>query len=403
MIIKNARIYTKDSEKTVDILIDSGKIQKISDRIDINSHEIIDIKEMSLLPGIVDLNVRVRDDKLNPKNLENLSKKAIRSGVTTFVLNSYDGLESGTTIELLSEMLKNFIPDIFLTISGTNSEKRLNDIAILINNGAKVIKDHSDIDSNLIRRLMEYAVLKNTPMFWFCEDDTLNGNASMNDGRVSSNMGLPGNIKIGEISEVAKIVEFIKFYKAKTLLQTLSSSEAVEVAKSQDIDDLFVELAIHNLILDQSSCEQFNTYAKLRPPLRCEDQKNRLKTLLKSGKIDTLTSSHSPKSVLYKDVAFEDAKFGVDSLEIFFSLCYTHLVKSDVIDMYTLQKLISLNPSKIVGFSDIGQIKEGYKADLIVVDTEKEYIVDHIYSPYYDMKLSAKISKTIKNGVCVSL
>jgi dihydroorotase len=397
MLIKNGLIFDEQGSKSCDLLIKDGIIHKIGHNLT-SDGELLDADGKYLLPGIVDLNVRVRDDKLNPSNLRSLSQKAIRSGVTTFVLNSYDGLESGTTIDLLKEMLKSLIPDIYLSVSGTNSQNRLNDIAVLINNGAKVIKDHSDIDSNLIRRLMEYATLKNTPMFWFCDDDSINGNASMNEGKLSAKLGLPGNLKIAEMTEVAKVAEFAKFFGAKVLLQTLSAHESIDIAKKTPNENLFVEVAIHNLILDQSSCENFNTYAKLRPPLRCVEQKQKMRHYLQEDKIDTLTSSHSPKSVLFKDVAFEEAMFGVDSLEIVLPLCYTHLVQSGLISMHKLQTLISTNPAKIMGFDDIGKIEEGMRADLILFDPSVSHSVDNRYSPYFDMALFGKVLATIKDG-----
>jgi dihydroorotase len=391
MIIKNCKVVDETGEKKVDVKIEDGVIQKIADSID--GDEVIDANGMYLLPSVIDLNIRIKDDAFNIPNLDQLHTKAQNSGVGSFVLSprSNPRIESQTLMQLLSHEAKNY-PALRFAIKGIKDTK-LNDIATLCKYGINIIQEKSSVDNNLIRRIMQYVKMTDSIFFTFCQDPILNDGGIMNEGEYSFKLGIPGISKVGEISEVAKMVQMSKFFNVKTHFQALSTKESVDLVKDANDSQFSTEVSIHHLILDDSACDGFNTYAKLDPPLRSKSDKEELLDALREGKIDTITSLHSEKSIVYKDVPFSDAMFGIDSLEDFMKLCYTYLVKKGIISMYELTNLISKNPARVLGVDNFGEVKEGQVADLMLFNSDESSLNENKHSPYFGRTLYGSIEK----------
>lgn len=405
MLIKNGQVVTKDAVTKADLLIEDGVIQKIGSGFDVPSAcEVIDADGCYVMPGIVDLNVRIENDSFNLPNLDALCSATYRGGVTGFVLSPRFAplIENETLMQLLSGAVRVEHPTLTFAMKALRdaSLTELNNIAELNRYNVHVVQENSSINSNLIRRIMQYALMKDMHFFTFCENQDLNDGGVMHEGDVSFKLGMPGISKIGEISEVAKMVQMSMYYRVKTHFQALSTVEAVTLAydakaKNPNITN---EVSIHHLILDDSACDEFNTYAKLNPPLRCKNGKAALIQALQEGKIDMLTALHSPKSVLYKDVAFEEAKFGIDAIERYLSLCYTYLVKGGIISLERLTELISTNPAKIAGLHDSGEIKEGWAANVVLFDPDCVTNIGDTHTPYQGEKVEGCIRHTIYKG-----
>ncbi len=396
-LIKNARIAGLGEERQ-DILIHEGKIAKIGRAIDCGAcFEVIDAEGLVAFPGIVDLNVRVQDDKLTLPNLRKLYEAAGRGGVARFVLSPRVTplMENQTFQALLSGELRRDFPGMRLAIKALRDKEltKLNDISTLIKNGINIVQENSDINGNLLRRIYEYSKMHRNLFFVFCENKILNDSGVMNEGEVSFKLGLPGISKIGEISEVAKVAQMSLHYDVPTLFQALSTRRAVNLvadAKTR-FAQIYAEVPIHHLALDERACDGFNTYAKLNPPLRSPQDREELLAKLKEGKIDVLTALHSPKSVLYKDVAFAEAKYGTDAIEHYLTVAYTCLVKAGHIDWDRLAALMAKNPAEILGEEDVGEIAEGKEAAFVLFDPDKVWEVTDKTSPYRGRKLYGEI------------
>ncbi len=376
-LIKNAEIVYNGELVKKDLLIKDGKIEKISDKIENRDCEILDIDGLYLFPGLIDLNVRLLNDVLSKKNIDKLVKSAKKGGVTTAVITSdfSPRLDSSTLLDFIKSDIEKL--DLNLKITAPLVDEtgaKLNNIATLINNGASAIWTISSINSNLLKRGMQYAYMKNKPIFCFCYDESLDDKGLMNEGIVSSKLGLSGISKYSESVEVAKVSELSCEYNSKIVLQTLSTKRSLEIIQeSKKINpNIFSQVSIHHLIKNENSCDDFNTYAKILPPLRDEEERKALIEELKSGHIDTLTSAHSPKSVLYKDVAFKEALFGLGSIEEFFKLVYSYLVLKEGIDLTMLIEMLCEKPANILGLKNKGKIKEGYDADLFIFNPNKK-------------------------------
>ena len=401
MLIKNAVIFQEGDASVVDVLIESGKIMQIAPDIVKPDEEMIEAKGLYLLPGMIDLNVRLKDDILSKAHLERLKNKAKKSGVTSFALmpDFHPSVQSDTLMELLRHKAD---ASMVLAIKGVqeSDENRLNNISSLLSHGGAFIQEKSHINGNLLRRILQYAQMKEVPFFCFCDNPDLNDNGVMHEGEVSSSLGLAGISKVSEISEVAKVASMALYYESCVLFQSLSTAESLNIiARAKELyHDIYAEVSIFHLIFSDEACGDFNTLAKLYPPLRDESERKKLLLALKEGHIDVLTSLHAAKSRNSKDVAFNDATYGVDALEEYLPLCYSMLVREGVISMQRLITLLSLNPAKILGLSDCGAIKEGYVADLVLFDPQAFNRIEDKNSLLYGKEIWGEVRHTIKRG-----
>ena len=383
MLIKNAKIVLSDTVIDGDMRITKGVIEKISSDIEpLKDEKVIDAKSKYLLPKLVDTNVRLLDDTLNEKNLTNLLQKAKEGGVGEFVLidDFSPKIENATQLELLKSKTNN--KGVTLSVNSVNKESKLNNLANFINNRAKVIYTRSDIEGNLLVRVMQYAQMKGVPIFCFCEDESIKNRGVVNEGDISFKLGLPGILKITQISEVSKIVELATFFGVSVLFLGIYTSKSIQILRAVKKSNkrVYTEVALHNLLLNENECDDFNTYAKLISPLQEESERKKMIEQLKNGDIDIISSSHSPKSYIYKDVPFEDAKEGVDALGLTLKLGYTYLVKEGIISFSSFVKMVSENPAKVLGM-DVA-LKEGNKTDLILFDPNPKSIIDDESSLY---------------------
>jgi dihydroorotase len=386
-----------------DVWIESGKIKAIAPVIDQPNEEEIDGQGQWLLPGVIDLNVRLKNDTLTQKNLEMLARDAAKGGVSTCVImpDFSPRLDNETLLELLSAKLSSMPIALLLAAPlTTKASDTLNNLATLIKNGAVAIQGNSSVNANLTRRGIQYANMKHVPLLCNCYEPSLDDAGVMHEGDVSFRLGLPGISKIAEITEVAKMCEVSVHYGAKVVFQSLSTTRSLallEEARNRG-GKAYSEMSIHHLCKTDVCCDGFNTAAKIKPPLRDETEKNTLMECLRAGQVDTITSGHSPRSVLYKDVAFEEASFGVHAVSDLLSLTYTYLVKTGAIDMQKMIRLLSTTPASILGLSQKGSIAAGYDADMVLFDPNASWTMAEKGSIYAGEVFFGKVNATFVAG-----
>jgi dihydroorotase len=407
ILIKNAKILLENGTAISDVLIENGKIKSIEKNIQLKEDvKVIDANGAYLLPGLIDLNVRLANSELHKDSLNKLTKTSLHGGVTTSVImpDFRPRLDSSTLLEHFMLKAENEEADLHVAAPLVNvDEDRLNNIATLLKNGATAIWAKSSINSNLLRRGIQYAKMKNAPLFCECYDANLDDDGVINEGQVSFRLGLSGISKLSESSAVAKVAEIASSYNVKIVFKSLSTKRSIDIVKNykKHCKDMYSEVSIHHLCKNDESCDGFNTYAKTHPPLREESE--RLAILDELASIDVLTSAHSPRSVVYKDVSFEDAAFGIGSIEEYLSICYTYLVKSDIISMGRLMQMCSKTPAKILGLENCGKIEIGFRADMVLFDEKESQVINNKTSIYNKEKLFGKVLAVFKNGKIIEL
>ncbi|EHY1152881.1 metal-dependent hydrolase [Campylobacter coli] len=387
MLIKNAKIY---GENLQDLLIKDAKIVKIGANLDDND-EVLDAQGMTLLPSFVDLCVNLKNDKFSLSNLELLEKECLRGGVGAIILRDCMDFDE-ESFSLFLQNLNTRKIQIFPSICALDKQGKLKNLATLLNKGAYALELKSSSNANILRVGMQYALMKEKSLFVKCYDENFDDNGVMNDCEMSFELGLAGMSAVAESSEVAKIKEIAKFYGVKVIFDLLSLKRSMELLGDENLK----LISIHHLIKDDSACAGFNTAAKLNPPLRSKEDKESLKQALKQEKIDFLSSLHSAKSISLKDLAFDEAAFGIHSICEFMSLCYTFLIKEGLLTWQNLCKVTSQNPSEFLGLNS-GIIEVGKEANLVLFD-ENEEISAPKSSLYANDKLFGKVKLHLVKG-----
>ena len=400
MIIKNAILCDANGERQADVEIKNGIISKIAD--DLSGEEVIDAKGAYLLPGLVDLNVSLADGQLNASKLQKLSNAALKGGVSTVVLNpnSEPAINNEIVLEFVLDRKFDGAKIQSAVCASKDEDKALSNIAILLKQGAVAPSLDSSIDSNLIRRIFEYMKMYEGTVFCSPKDKALNGNGVMFEGKVSAALGLPGIPVLGEIIHVSKMIEISRYFDVQVLFKglfTRRSLEMITAAKKEGVK-VFSEISIHHLSLDDNACDSFNTYAKIFPPLADEKGRLSLQESLQKGEIDILTSLHAPQSKVNKEVAFYDAAYGTEAIEEILPLYYTKLVQTGLISLSKLSEMVSLTPAKMIK-KNVGLIKEGFIADLVLFNVNEKTQVKNIQSLYKTESLEGKIISVFVDGL----
>ncbi|EDP5779748.1 metal-dependent hydrolase [Campylobacter jejuni] len=386
MIIKNAKIY---GDSLQDIEIKERKITNIGSNL--QGEEILDAKGMTLLPSFVDLCVSLKNDKFSLANLELLENECLKGGISSIVLRDCMDFDEESFALFLQNLAQRKM-QIFSSVRVKDANGKLKNLATLLNKGACALELDSSLDANTLKVSSQYAFMKDSPIFVRCYDKDFDDNGVMNDCEMSFELGLIGMSKIAETSQIAKMKELAKFYKNKVIFDLLSLKDSLVLLDEKDLK----LVSIHHLIKDDSACEDFNTAAKLMPPLRSKEDVLALREALKEGKISFLTSLHSAKSISLKDLAFDEAAFGIHSVCEFISLCYTFLIKEGFLNWQELCRFTSKNPSEFLGLNS-GVIEVGKEANLVLFD-ENEEIFAPKSSLYSEDKLFGKIKMHIIKG-----
>ena len=398
MIIKNGIICDKNQYKKSDILIVDNIIVKIADKIDIDD-EVFDASGLVIMPSIVDFGISVKDDKLNSKSIKELSTKASKSGFGYMgIISKNTPIISESMIELINHTQNNSTH--LSAIADSVYDKKLTNISKLKSAGASSLYIKSSEDGNSIKRVFEYSKLLDIRVFCHCEDITLSNNGVMNDSPISANLGLSGIPEISEVVDVAKILQIAKESEAKIVISNISSTKSLTLIKQAQKEgvDVKAQIGIHHILSDDSSCLGFNTYAKINPPLRDKDSVSKLRLELIDGNIDMISSMQSEFGEVYKDLTFDDAKFGIDIIQEYFALLYTNLVRSKDITLSKLSQLISYNPASLVKDSNMAQIKEGIKASIMIVDIKSSYKIENKNSLYNGLEVFGVIKRVYANS-----
>jgi len=360
MQIINAKLY---GESLSDIEIKEGKITRISkaSKQRVLCEEVFDAKAMTLLPSFVDLCVNLKNDKFSLKHLDLLEEECLKSGISSIVLRDVMDFDE-ESFSLFLQNLKQRKLKIFTSIKVVDKNNKLKNLATLINKGAFALELQSNFNANTLKASMQYALMKNAPVFVQCYDEDFDDKGVMNDSITSFELGLSGMSEIAETSEVAKIKELGKFYQTKLVFDKLSLKSSLNL-----LDKELKLVSIHHLIKDDSACKGFNSAAKLMPPLRSKQDVLFLKNALKKNKINFLSSLHSPKSLNLKDQAFDEAAFGIDSLSEYISLCWTFLVRNNFLSWKELCNFTSLRACEFLGLES-GILSVGKEANFVLFD-----------------------------------
>ena len=399
MVITNAIVCDVNGEKDVDVRIENGMITEFG--LNLSDSEIIDAKGAYFMPLLVDTNVRVQDSTLNAKNIKNISDEALKGGVGHIVLNadSTPAIDNEIVLEFAQNGLDSLSgAKVDLMLNTLKEDMSLSNIAIMLKKGVVAPYMSTIAKNNLAIKIAEYVKMYDVTLFCKAEDNSLINSGVMLDGDVSSKLGLAGIPDLSEVLHVSRMIEIARHFKIKILFKSIASPRSIALINKAKKDGIEVqcEVSIHHLLVSDEACENFNTTAKLDPPLASKNDVVLLQEALRNKQIDCLTTLHQPNSFVNKEVAFFNAAYGCESLSDALPLYYTKLVKTGIISMSELIKLTSKNPASSIG-KKRGIIEIGTKVDAILFDQNFESLVDNEQSLYNQEQLDGKVIKIFKS------
>lgn len=416
LLIKNGHVVDPASgiNEITDILVENGCIAKIAKNISTSGAKTINASKKIVMPALIDMHVHLREPGRGDKEtVASGTMAALKGGITTVLSmpNTQPAIDCIEQVKVLKNIIKEKAhADVFISaaITKQRAAKELTDIATLKGAGILAITDDgSSIDSDdLMREALKKAKENNILVICHCEDKTLSKDGVVNLGFTSTRLGLRGISKESEYRRVKRDIELAQEQGARAHIAHVSCKESVELIAKAKKKGSFIsaETAPHYFTLTEEAVLEFDTNKKMNPPLRSQEDLESIKRGLKNGTIDVIASDHAPHTENEKDIEFDRAEFGVIGLETELAVAITQLIKTKVLDWPQLVEKLALNPAKILGI-DKGALKVGSQADIIVVDADKEWVVEKESivsksknSAFLDQKLKGIVQYTIYKG-----
>ena len=427
--IENGRLINPATnyDKNVNILIDEGKISKITQKtLDETKNEeenfrnkevkIIDAKGCIVAPGLVDVHVHFRDPGLTYKeDIETGAKAALKGGFTSVVLmaNTKPTVDNEETLAYVLE--KGAKTDLHVhtcaAVTKGLSGKEMVDMDMLLAKGAVGFTDDGIpiMDEELLETAMKKAAELGVPISLHEEDASLITNNGVNRGKASEHYGIGGSPREAEISLIERDLEVALRTGAILNVQHISSKEGVELVrqakKRSDKGNIHAEATPHHFTLNEEAVIKHGTLAKMNPPLREEADRLAIIEGLKDGTIDIIATDHAPHSAEEKAKPITEAPSGIIGLETALSLGITNLVQTGELTMSEFLAPMTCNPAKMYKL-DAGTIEEGKVADIVIFSPDEEWTVGNYESkssnsPFTGMNLKGVVKYTIVNGKIV--
>lgn len=414
--IKNGRIIDPKNKRdeSGDLYLAEGKIVDRPSQDSLDTAEIIDATGLVVAPGLVDLHVHFRvPGQQHKETIRSGTSAAAAGGFTSVVCmpNTSPPVDNTGTLQLIKDIAEregvvNVFPTGTITVgrqgqalAPTGSLSRTGIVAI--SDGGKCVQD-----TGLMRRAVQYAHMFNIPVIDHCQDYSLAGDGVMNEGFVSTKLGLRGLHKGAEDVIVARDVILSTHTGAHIHLQHISSKTAIDIirrAKARGIN-VTAEATPHHIALTDSEVESFNPNFKMNPPLREEEDRLALLDALEDGTIDCIATGHAPHTDYEKDVEFDYAPFGVIGLETALSVALGELYQSQRLSLMGTLSLLTCRPAEILNLPK-GTLSAGADADVILFDPEekwtpqlKGFFSKSTNSPWIGRELKGKVKKTFVGG-----
>ncbi|MBI4209016.1 MAG: dihydroorotase [Deltaproteobacteria bacterium] len=370
-------------EGEFDLLIENGKIAAIERQgaIPKQEGETIDAKGLAIFPGFVDLHTHLREPGEEYKEtVQTGCNAAVAGGFTTIccMANTHPVNDHGAITEYILGKAREangvHVYPIGAVSKGLQGEE-LAEIAEMREVGAVAISDDGRplMNGNLTRRAMEYARNFDLPMISHCEDKNLSSEGVMHEGYWSTRLGLPAIPSASEEIMVARDILLAELTGAHLHIAHVSTKGSVDLirrAKERGIR-ISAEVTPHHLILTEEALQDYDTNAKVNPPLRSEKDRQALWQGLKEGVIDCIATDHAPHDINSKNVDICQAAFGMIGLETAFSLSL-RLVESGTLSLSELIEKMTIQPAKLLGLP-AGTLSMGSPADLTLVDGSRTF------------------------------
>lgn len=405
----------KTGNRTIaDIVITKGKIDKIG-KIDAAGFagKVYDITGCVVTPGLMDMHVHLREPGREDKEtIESGCAAAMAGGITAVASmpNTAPACDSQEVVRFIKKKAEQELVEVYPVAAITKGRmgKEITEMAELVRVGAVAFSDDGSPvnDTAVMRNAMDYVKMFDVPIIDHCEDAFLAHGGQINEGLMSTKLGLPGIPNAAEALHIARDILLCRLTGARVHIAHLSVKEGVEMVRRAKEEGLPVtaEVTPHHLMFSDEDLQNYDTHFKMNPPLRTAEDIAALEQGLKDGVIDVFASDHAPHTLEEKDVEFDAAPFGILGLETMLGVILKQIVEQGVLTLHQALEKMIVAPRKILNIP-IAQIKEGRPVDLTIFNPTAVWVCDvhqskskSRNSPYHGRQFPGKVMGVVNRG-----
>ena len=415
ILLRGGRVLDPASERDehADVLIEADRIAEVRPGIEAEDAEVLDASGCWVAPGFVDLHTHLREPGQEYKeDIETGGRSAVAGGFTAIacMANTSPVNDDPATTDFIIDRAKQGSPARVYPVAAATrglEGKVMTEMAALMAAGAVAFSDDGKtiMDTGVMRHVLEYSKLVGAPIITHAEDRTLVAGGVMNEGAVSTRLGLPGNPAIAEVVLVERDLMLAEFTGAHLHVAHVSTKGAVERIRAARERGVHVtaEVAPHHLALTDSALLEYDTNAKVAPPLRTAGDRDACRAGLANGTIDAIATDHAPHAQHEKDLDFVEAPPGMIGFETAYAVVMD-MVRRDEISPLELMRRLSTAPARIIERPG-GSLAPGEPADVVLLDPDATWRYDPAEgysksrnSPWAGLEMTGRVKLTIVGG-----
>ncbi|MBN1559967.1 dihydroorotase [candidate division KSB1 bacterium] len=397
-----------------DIVLMKGKIDRIGE-IDRGSFRgvVHDISGNIVVPGLMDMHVHLREPGREDKETIATGCAAAMAGGFTAVAcmpNTTPAIDTQEVVRFVKKKAEDELVAVYPVAAITKGRqgKEITEMAELVRSGAVAFSDDGNpvVDTSIMRHALEYASMYDALTIDHCEDCSLSHGGHMNEGTMSTKLGIPGIPNAAESIHISRDIELARLTGGRIHIAHLSVKEGVELVRRAKQEGLGVscEVTPHHLLFTDADLISFDTNLKMNPPLRTEEDIAALERGIKEGVIDVFASDHAPHTIEDKEVEFDAAPFGILGLETLLGIILQQIVKRGLLTLAAALAKMIVAPRELLNLP-IPLIAQGEIANLTIFHPDKTFIYDLCKSksksrnaPYDGMELPGQVYGVVNRG-----
>ena len=418
ILVRGGRVLDPSAERDAvgDLLLVDGRVAAFGGSLRVDDAFVIDASGCWVAPGFVDLHSHLREPGQEYKESIGTGGRAAAAGGFTAVAcmaNTQPVNDDPAMTDFILDRAKQDSPvRVYPVAAATKGLEGvvMTEMVALVAAGAVAFSDDGKtiMDSGVMRRVLEYSKLVNAPIITHAEDRTLVAGGVVNEGPVSTRLGLPGNPAIAEevlISRDLMLARFTGAHLHVAHVSTRGGIEQIRRAREQGVH-VTSEVSPHHLTLTDAEALDFDTNAKVAPPLRSAEDRDACRAALADGTLDAIATDHAPHALHEKELDFREAPPGMIGFETAVA-AVLDLVRNGEISPLELVRRLSTNPARILRVVG-GSLAEAATADVTIVDPARVWIYDpakgyskSVNSPWAGRTMTGRVTHTIVGGQIV--
>jgi dihydroorotase len=412
ILIRGGRVLDPscDRDEPADVLLEGGQVAQVAAGLEVPGAEVVDARGCWVTPGFVDLHSHLREPGQEYKeDITSGGRSAVAGGFTTVacMANTHPVNDDPAMTDFILDRARQDSPARVLPVAAATRGLQgevMTEMVALREAGAIAFSDDGAtiMDSGVMRHVLEYSRLVDVPVIVHCEDRTLVADGVVNEGPVSTKLGLPGNPAIAEITHIQRdllLAEATGAHVHVAHVSTAGGVETIRLARERGVQ-VTAEVTPHHLTLTDEAALGFDTNTKVAPPLRGAADVRACRLGLVDGTIDAIATDHAPHAIHEKDLDFAEAPPGMIGFETAFAVVLDLVRKNELTPLELIRRL-STNPARILKLA-AGTLAVGATGDAVVLDPERRWTYDPIKG-YSKSRNSPWTGKTFTGQVVATM